>query len=178
MRWRGTRAIAAAGLVACAWTSGCNEVSGLSGLDFGSGGSRSAGATTAHGASSTSAGGTGGGAAAPPTAQELLALTTSCDVVSTSDYENDYDPMAADIPICGLTGAVFWKAGMSIDCDGKSHTSTKCPSGSGSTAATDSMGQALSSVDLPFVVLPVNSGCNPCRGTTSPPASRSAASSR
>jgi hypothetical protein len=63
--------------------------------------------------------------------------------------------------VCGLNGAVFWKAGMSIDCDGKSHTSSQCPSSSASTAVTDSTGQALSSVNLPFVVVPANSGCTP-----------------
>ena len=82
-------------------------------------------------------------------------------MVSKANYKNDIDPMTADIPACGLTGAVFWTAGMSIDCDGASHASTQCPSTSGSTAATDSKGNALSSVNLPFVVLPANSGCTP-----------------
>jgi len=186
-------ALVCVGLAAAALGAACNEVTGLSGLDFqnsGSGGKPAAAssASSAHASSSSgtgsasssastggassstgtggasssaSTGGSGGGTSGPPTAADLLALTTMCNVVSKANYENDIDPMTADIPVCGLTGAVFWTSGMSIDCDGASHTSAQCPSASGSTAATDSKGNALSSVDLPFVVLPANSGCTP-----------------
>jgi Fungal chitosanase of glycosyl hydrolase group 75 len=163
------------GVLGLAGASSCNEVSGVSGLDFGYGAtSSSTGATTAASASSSSAassagssssgGGTGGGdggTSTPPTAQALLALTTTCKVVSKADYQNDYNPMAADIPVCGLDGAVFWQAGMSIDCDGASHASAECPSPTSTTAATDSMGHALNSVLLPFVVIPDDTGCTP-----------------
>ncbi len=197
MRGRTAFVVAITGL-ATAWVSAsCNEVTGLSGLDFGNGGSGGkvatasstssthasssttttgmAGASSSAGtggasastggssssSSSTTAGGTGGASSGPPTAADLLALTTTCTVVSKANYKNDIDPMTADISVCGLEDAVFWTSGMSIDCDGASHTSTQCPSTSGSTAATDSTGKALSSVDLPFVVLPANSGCTP-----------------
>jgi len=139
----------AGALVALGLASACNLISGVGGLPFGG----SAGKGDA---------GTEGGTIGPPTAAQLLALTTSCKAVSSSDYENDLNPVSpGNIPVCGLNGAVFWQSGLSIDCDGLESTSSMCPGSSNETAATDSMGMALDSLTLPFVVLPAPSGCSP-----------------
>jgi hypothetical protein len=98
----------------------------------------------------------------PPTAGQLLALTQTCQPASTSDYENAYsDQPPANIPVCKLNGAVFWKSGMYIDCDGLSCNTTVCTLCSNSTAAQDSHGHQLDSATLPFVPLPAISGCTP-----------------
>jgi hypothetical protein len=99
----------------------------------------------------------------PPTAAQLLAVVdySTCTKASTEDYYNDINPTSMDIHICALNGAVLWVSGLSIDCDGSSSTSPDCPSSSNETAATDSNGNYLDSLTLPFVVLPGNSGCNP-----------------
>ncbi|XXY53315.1 glycoside hydrolase family 75 protein [Sorangium sp. So ce269] len=100
-------------------------------------------------------GGAGGGQApTPPTAADLLALTASCDQVSSGLFRNSFDGQEPSIPVCALSGAYFWQAGMAIDCDGLSHASAECPSDIPHTALTDSHGNALDSVSLPFVVAP------------------------
>lgn len=111
-----------------------------------------------HGGSGGGAGegGTGGGQPpGPPTAAELLALTASCRPASSGSFRNAFDGSAEPgIPVCQLSGAYFWQAGMGIDCDGLSHESTECPSSTAHTALADSQGNALDSVHLPFVVAP------------------------
>jgi Fungal chitosanase of glycosyl hydrolase group 75 len=111
-------------------------------------------------ASSTAAGmgGMGGGGGAP-TPADLLALTQSCNQVSNGFYAPDSGE-TANIPICGLTGAVYWKADMDIDCDGK--MSMQCninadPDYQDQTSAVDSHGDPLDSANLPFVVVPLAS---------------------
>ncbi len=90
-----------------------------------------------------------------PTAAELLAKLATCDVVGgmfATDSGGD-----ADISICMLSNAVFWKADMDIDCDGK--MSAQCnlsadPDYQDQTAATDSHGDPLDAAALPYVVIP------------------------
>jgi hypothetical protein len=112
------------------------------------------GSTTSASGSSTGSG-TGGG---PPTAADLLALTAQCNPVSNGLYKTDSGAsFPADIPICGLVGAVFWKADMDIDCDGKQSAqcnSTTDPFFQAQTSAVDSQGDPLDSAALPYVVIP------------------------
>ncbi len=91
-----------------------------------------------------------------PTAAELEALLATCTQTSSGLYAKDSGG-SATIPICKLTGAVFFKADMDIDCDGKK--TSVCNSSTDSsfqsqTAATDSLGKPLDAAALPFVVVP------------------------
>lgn len=112
--------------------------------------------SASSGASTSSSTGAGGGG--PPSAADLLALTTQCNTISNGLYKTDAGAsVPADIPICGLVGAVFWKADMDIDCDGKQ--SAQCnpntdPAYQNQTAATDSQGNALDAATLPYIVIP------------------------
>ena len=87
---------------------------------------------------------------------KLEALTANCNQVSNGLYAlNGGD--TPTVPICGLGGAVFWKADMDIDCDGKVTTqcnSTTDPYFQNQTAATDSQGNPLDAANLPYVVIP------------------------
>lgn len=139
--------------------SSSSSGSGSSSSSSGAGGA-SSGAGGSGGAGSGS-GGAGGSAAGPPTAADLLALLASCKELTASKYQSDDEPNApADIPVCGLTGAVYWNADMDIDCDGK--MSAQCndqtdPSYLPETAATDSNGEFLDAATLPYVVVPLKS---------------------
>ncbi len=87
---------------------------------------------------------------------KLLALTQSCNQVSNGLFALNAGDTPT-VPICGLTGAVFWKADMDIDCDGKITTqcnSTTDPYFQNQTAATDSQGNPLDAANLPYVVVP------------------------
>ncbi len=124
-----------------------------------SGTSVSGGTTTAVTSSQASTG--AGGASGAPTAAQLLALTTQCNQLSNGFYKSDSGASPADIPVCGLVGAVFWKADMDVDCDGKS--SPQCnlqtdPAYQNQTAANDSNGNPLDAAALPYVVIPGASG--------------------
>lgn len=93
-------------------------------------------------------------------AATVLAKLSGCNEVTTSRYKTDADSSVADIPICGLTNALFWKADMDIDCDGKSSTvcnKTADPAYQGQTSASDSNGDPLDAAALPFVVVPLPS---------------------
>ena len=135
---------------------------GGSAAGTGGAGGTAAGAAGAGGSTAGAAGAAGaaGGTGAPPTAAELLALLGSCNKVG-GDYKTDDEPgLPSNISICGLTGAVFWKADMDIDCDGK--PSTVCnksadPAFQPQTSATDSKGAFLDASKLPYVVIPLPS---------------------
>jgi glycosyl hydrolase group 75 (putative chitosanase)/carbohydrate binding protein with CBM35 domain/carbohydrate binding protein with CBM6 domain len=91
-----------------------------------------------------------------PTAEQLLAKVTSCAQISTGKYKTDSE-LSATIPLCQKTGAVFWKADMDIDCDGK--VTTQCngstdPWFQADTFCHDSSGQPLNAAGLPYVVIP------------------------
>jgi hypothetical protein len=89
-------------------------------------------------------------------AADLLARVRECAPVSRGRYRSD-DGTAATIPVCGTREAVFWKADMDIDCDGRpgSHCNSRTdPLFSDSTAYQQSDGRYLSADSLPYVVVP------------------------
>ncbi|MFC7303167.1 glycoside hydrolase family 75 protein [Streptomyces monticola] len=89
-------------------------------------------------------------------AAALLAKVRHCKQISRGKYRAD-DGTAANIPVCGTRGAVFWKADLDIDCDGRQ--SRRCskrtdPYFQPTTAFQDSRGRHLDSASLPYVVVP------------------------
>ena len=99
-------------------------------------------------------------AGAGPTAADLLALVETCgSVVSDHPYATD-DGAAKNIDICGLGGAVFWKADMDIDCDGRDVGDGKCPGDDCCyqplTAFTTPRGAYLAASVTPYVVIPTD----------------------
>ncbi|MFF1449299.1 glycoside hydrolase family 75 protein [Streptomyces sp. NPDC058274] len=89
-------------------------------------------------------------------ASELLAEVRDCAPVSKGRYRPD-DGVPATIPVCGKQGAVFWKADMDIDCDGR--PGARCnartdPLFSSSTAFQQSDGRHLDAETLPYIVVP------------------------
>ncbi|MFS8199931.1 glycoside hydrolase family 75 protein [Streptomyces sp. CWNU-52B] len=92
-------------------------------------------------------------------AAELLNAVRDCAPVSGDRYRSD-DGEPADIDICGGRDAVFWKADMDIDCDGRPgpHCNERTdPLFSAATAYQQSDGRELSAEQLPYVVLPAPS---------------------
>ncbi|KUO17826.1 glycoside hydrolase family 75 protein [Streptomyces dysideae] len=92
-------------------------------------------------------------------AAELLAKVRDCAPVSRGRYRSDAGTPAR-IPICGMRGAVHWKADMDIDCDGR--PSRRCnrrtdPSFSAATAFQQSDGRPLDAGHLPYIVVPAPS---------------------
>ncbi|KAF3463857.1 glycoside hydrolase family 75 protein [Streptomyces sp. Tu 3180] len=95
----------------------------------------------------------------PVSAAELLARVDDCVPVSQGLYRKDHGSRAT-VPVCGTRDAVFWKADMDIDCDGRpGHrcNATTDPYFSAATAFVQSDGRPLSSEELPFVVVPAPS---------------------
>ncbi|MGW0712653.1 glycoside hydrolase family 75 protein [Streptomyces sp. NPDC002643] len=93
------------------------------------------------------------------TAAELLERVRGCVRVSRGLYRSDAAKPAA-IPVCGVDGAVHWKADMDIDCDGR--PSPRCnrradPWFQPSTSFQQSDGRQLRSETLPFIVVPAPS---------------------
>ncbi|MFE9775138.1 glycoside hydrolase family 75 protein [Streptomyces sp. NPDC005931] len=93
------------------------------------------------------------------TAADLLARVRECTPVSHGRYRKDHGARAT-VPVCGTRDAVYWKADMDIDCDGR--PGPRCnaatdPYFSPSTAFAQSDGRPLSSERLPFVVVPAPS---------------------
>lgn len=99
-----------------------------------------------------------GGSSTSVTASDLLSLTQSCtQLAGTSKFASDSGG-SATIPMCSLTGALWFKADMDIDCDGGSEANcTKDPYYQASTSCVDSGGDYLDASNLPFVVLPLDS---------------------
>ncbi|QKW30966.1 glycoside hydrolase family 75 protein [Streptomyces seoulensis] len=92
-------------------------------------------------------------------AADLLALVRDCAQVSRGRLRPDAG-RPATIPVCGLPGAVFWKADMDIDCDGR--PTRRCnrrtdPHFSASAAYQQSDGRRLNAERLPYIVLPAPS---------------------
>jgi hypothetical protein len=103
----------------------------------------------------------GGGGGGGPTAAELLAKVTGCNQISHGTYKTDSDSGSATVPVCGKTGAVFWKSDMDIDCDGQ--RTTQCNENTdccfqNDTAFHQSDGKPLNSAALPYLVVPSSSG--------------------
>ncbi|MFJ9639048.1 glycoside hydrolase family 75 protein [Streptomyces sp. NPDC101178] len=97
------------------------------------------------------------GADLPVSAQELLAEVRSCRQISRGKYRTDAHRTKATVPVCATTDAVFWKADMDIDCDGrrtKACNTRTDPYFQPQTAFTTSRGKPLDSARLPFVVVP------------------------
>ena len=98
-------------------------------------------------------------ASGAPTAAQLLALVQTCrSIASTHAYATDQGA-AENIDICALNGAVYWKADMDIDCDGKDVGDGKCPGDDccyqPQTAFTSKGGYLAASV-TPYVVIPTD----------------------
>jgi len=94
---------------------------------------------------------------APVTAEELLAEVRSCRQVSRGRYRTDANRSKATVPVCATTDAVFWKADMDIDCDGrrtKACNTRTDPYFQPQTAFQTSRGRPLDSAALPYVVVP------------------------
>lgn len=82
-----------------------------------------------------------------------------CVPVSRGFYRTD-NGAPADIPVCGKSGAVFWKADLDIDCDGRRGpycNETTDPLFADTTAFHQSDGKYLSAETLPYVVVPAAS---------------------
>ncbi|MFD3787476.1 glycoside hydrolase family 75 protein [Streptomyces cyaneofuscatus] len=93
----------------------------------------------------------------PVSAEELLAEVRSCRQISRGKYRTDANRSKATVPVCGTTDAVFWKADMDIDCDGRKTRAcnpTSDPYFQPQTAFQTSRGEPLDSARLPFVVVP------------------------
>jgi len=89
-------------------------------------------------------------------AADLLAKVASCSQISNGWYRTDA-VTSATVRVCGNNGAVFWKADMDIDCDGR--RTAKCnentdPWYQDDTAFHQSDGRPLRSDTLPYVVVP------------------------
>jgi len=92
-------------------------------------------------------------------AADLLAKVRGCTQVSSGRYRSDQGARA-DIPVCVKHGAVFWKADMDIDCDGRPGLVCNArtdPSFSDGTAYLQSDGRSLSAETLPYIVVPLPS---------------------
>ncbi|WP_345104015.1 glycoside hydrolase family 75 protein [Streptomyces drozdowiczii] len=89
-------------------------------------------------------------------AADLLARASACEQVSDGEYRTD-ESASATVPVCGASGAVFWKADLDIDCDGR--VTAACnpatdPAFHGDTAFHTSDGRPLDAERLPYVVVP------------------------
>jgi hypothetical protein len=89
-------------------------------------------------------------------AADLLAKVRGCAQVSRGRYRSD-EGTPATIPVCGTRDAVFWKADLDIDCDGRA--GPRCnrrtdPLFSSLTAYQQSDGRHLSAERLPYIVVP------------------------
>ncbi|MFE7276160.1 glycoside hydrolase family 75 protein [Streptomyces sp. NPDC057623] len=92
-------------------------------------------------------------------AADLLSKARECDPVSRGRYRSD-SRAPAKIPVCGARGAVFWKADMDIDCDGRPtrHCNRRTdPYFSAATAYQQSDGRHLNAERLPYIVVPTPS---------------------
>jgi hypothetical protein len=87
---------------------------------------------------------------------DLLARVRDCTRISHGRYRTDHGKRA-NIAVCGTRHAVFWKADMDIDCDGR--PGPRCnrrsdPLFSAATAYQQSDGRPLNAERLPYVVVP------------------------
>ncbi|MFI6859652.1 glycoside hydrolase family 75 protein [Streptomyces sp. NPDC050421] len=92
-------------------------------------------------------------------AAELLAKVSSCKRISNGSYRTD-EGASPSVPVCGMNGAVFWKADLDIDCDGqvtKACNVDTDPYFQGATAFHTSGDRPLNAEELPYVVVPSRS---------------------
>ncbi|GAB1333923.1 hypothetical protein ACE1SV_05130 [Streptomyces sp. E-15] len=90
------------------------------------------------------------------TAADLLARAGRCRQISRGRYRTDADSRAT-VRVCGTRDAVFWKADLDIDCDGR--PGSRCnrrtdPLFAATTAFQQSDGRQLNSETLPYIVVP------------------------
>ncbi|WP_424569602.1 glycoside hydrolase family 75 protein [Streptomyces sp. CH-036] len=120
---------------------------------------------SASGSSSGSASGSASGSSAQEpeagagvvTAAQLLAEVRACSRISKGRYRTDSGSAKATVPVCGTRDAVFWKADMDIDCDGRKTRACNRktdPYFLPETAFQSSRGEPLDSAALPHVVVP------------------------
>ncbi|MFF7494895.1 glycoside hydrolase family 75 protein [Streptomyces rubiginosohelvolus] len=91
------------------------------------------------------------------TAAQLLAEVRACSRISKGRYRTDSGSAKATVPVCGTRDAVFWKADMDIDCDGRRTRACNRktdPYFLPETAFQSSRGEPLDSAALPHVVVP------------------------
>lgn len=92
-------------------------------------------------------------------AAELLAEVAACKPISNGSYRTD-EGASPSVPVCGMNGAVFWKADLDIDCDGevtKACNGDTDPWFQGDTAFHTSGDRPLNAEELPYVVVPSRS---------------------
>jgi hypothetical protein len=90
------------------------------------------------------------------TAADLLARAGECAQTSHGRFRTDAGS-AATVPVCGTPDAVFWKADLDIDCDGRPTdqcNSSTDPLFAPTTAFQQSDGQQLNAETLPYIVVP------------------------
>jgi len=112
-----------------------------------------------HGADVDAGSGGAEGGAAEPSATTLLAALGTCAEISNGELAPE-SGRSADVRVCGLTSAVFWKSEFAVDCDGK--TTSTCNASqdkqfSPSTVGKDSAGNSLDAAAVPYVEVPVPS---------------------
>ncbi|HEX3777565.1 MAG TPA: glycoside hydrolase family 75 protein [Polyangiaceae bacterium] len=97
-----------------------------------------------------------------PSAASLLPLVASCSAASAiSDGALAPESgRAADVFVCGLSNAVFWRSEFAVDCDGK--ITTTCngqtdPQSQPNTVGKDSAGNSLDPTLVPYVEVPAPS---------------------
>lgn len=97
-------------------------------------------------------------ASTPVTASQLLAVAQGCQqLAGTTKFRTD-SGTSQSVPVCGLTGAIWWKSDLDVDCDGGlSSVCKNDPDYQSGTAASDSKGKALNASTLPYVVIPQSS---------------------
>ncbi|ANP52877.1 hypothetical protein J2Z21_000429 [Streptomyces griseochromogenes] len=94
------------------------------------------------------------------TAADLLARMHTCAQVSRGRYRTD-DGAPANVRVCGTREAVFWKADLDVDCDGR--PTARCnprtdPSFTAATAFQQPDDRHLSAEFVPYIVIPAPSG--------------------
>lgn len=92
-------------------------------------------------------------------AADLLDRVRTCTQVSRGRYRTD-GGAPATVPVCGTRKAVFWKADLDVDCDGRS--TARCnhrtdPFFYTATAYQQSDGRHLNAESLPYIVVPAPS---------------------
>ena len=93
------------------------------------------------------------------TAADLLARVRACTPVSRGRFRMD-DGAPATVPICDTHEAVFWKADLDVDCDGRptAHCNSRTdPFFTAATAFQPSDDHQLSAESLPYIVVPAPS---------------------
>lgn len=89
----------------------------------------------------------------------MLAKVAACKPISNGSYRTD-ESASPSVPVCGMNGAVFWKADLDIDCDGqvtKACNVDTDPWFQGDTAFHTSGDRPLNAEELPYVVVPSRS---------------------